>query len=75
MSEGQGNASRGAEVECSPRRKPWVRDRNLTSPGGAKAICVWHAADHYGQMTLYLRLNGIVPPSSRNPQPKLPEKY
>ena len=42
---------------------------------GLAAICVWHAADHYGQMTLYLRLNGIVPPSSRNPQPKLQEKY
>ena len=42
---------------------------------GLAEICVWHAADHYGQMTVYLRLNGIVPPSSRNPQPKLQEKY
>src|SRR5579864_344318 len=42
---------------------------------GLAAICVWHAADHYGQMVLYLRLNGIVPPSSRNPPPKLQEKY
>ena len=42
---------------------------------GLAAICVWHAADHYGQMTVYLRMNGIVPPSSRNPQPKLQEKY
>ena len=42
---------------------------------GLAEICVWHAADHYGQMTLYLRLNGIVPPSSRNPPPKLQEKY
>lgn len=29
---------------------------------GLAEIAVWHAADHYGQMTLYLRLNGIVPP-------------
>jgi len=38
-------------------------------------ICVWHNADHYGQMAIYLRLNGIVPPSSRNPRPKLQETY
>jgi hypothetical protein len=42
---------------------------------GLAEIAVWHAADHYGQMTLYLRLNGIVPPSSRNPRPKLQEQY
>jgi len=27
---------------------------------------VAHAFDHYGQMVEYLRMNGIVPPSSRN---------
>jgi len=42
---------------------------------GLAEICVWHAADHYGQMTIYLRLNGIVPPSSRNPPPKLQDKW
>jgi hypothetical protein len=42
---------------------------------GLAGICIWHNADHYGQMVLYLRLNGIVPPSSRNPPPKLQEKY
>jgi hypothetical protein len=37
---------------------------------GLAEVCIWHAADHYGQMTLYLRLNGIVPPASRpNPPP------
>jgi len=25
-----------------------------------------HAYDHYGQMVVYLRMNGIVPPASRN---------
>jgi DinB superfamily len=25
----------------------------------------WHGYDHYGQMVEYLRMNGIVPPSSR----------
>jgi DinB family protein len=42
---------------------------------GLSEVCVWHNADHYGQMAIYLRLNGIVPPSSRNPPPKLQEKY
>ena len=37
---------------------------------GLAQVCIWHAADHYGQMALYLRLNGIVPPASRaNPPP------
>jgi len=35
------------------------------------AVVVWHAADHYGQMVIYLRLNGIVPPASRPNPPKL----
>lgn len=26
---------------------------------------VWHSFDHYGQMVIYARLNGIVPPASR----------
>jgi len=32
---------------------------------GLAEVVIWHNADHYGQMTLYLRLNGIVPPASR----------
>ena len=38
---------------------------------GLAAVCVGHAADHYGQMALYLRLNGIVPPASRPSPPEL----
>jgi uncharacterized damage-inducible protein DinB len=26
---------------------------------------LWHTMDHYGQMVIYLRMNGIVPPASR----------
>ena len=26
---------------------------------------VWHTWDHYGQMAVYARMNGIVPPASR----------
>lgn len=26
---------------------------------------VWHISDHYGQLVVYLRMNGIVPPASK----------
>jgi hypothetical protein len=29
------------------------------------SVGVWHSFDHYGQIALYLRMNGIVPPASR----------
>lgn len=32
---------------------------------GIAALAIWHASDHYGQIVLYLRMNGIVPPASR----------
>ncbi len=37
---------------------------------GIAAVALWHAADHYGQMVIYMRLNGIVPPASRPNPPK-----
>jgi len=33
------------------------------------SMTAWHGFDHYGQMAIYLRLNGIIPPASR-PEPK-----
>jgi hypothetical protein len=42
---------------------------------GLAEVVIWHAADHYGQMVLYMRLNGIVPPASRPNPPELQEKY
>ena len=36
----------------------------VTRLGMATALS-WHAYDHYGQMVVYLRMNGIVPPASR----------
>jgi len=33
--------------------------------GAALASAVWHSFDHYGQMVVYARMNGIVPPASR----------
>jgi len=41
---------------------------------GLATVILWHAADHYGQMTLYLRENGIVPPASRLNPPELQDK-
>jgi hypothetical protein len=42
---------------------------------GLATVVIWHCADHYGQMTLYLRLNNIVPPSSRANPPEVHETY
>lgn len=28
-------------------------------------VIAWHSFDHYGQMVVYLRMNGIIPPASR----------
>jgi hypothetical protein len=55
-----------------------VNDKNLTdmvtnpfNPQGKiprlglATIFTWHGFDHYGQMAVYLRMNGIVPPASR----------
>jgi len=38
---------------------------------GLAGVAIWHVADHYGQIALYLRLNGIVPPASRPIPPDL----
>ena len=38
---------------------------------GLAGTAIWHVADHYGQLVLYLRLNGIVPPASRPTPPEL----
>jgi uncharacterized damage-inducible protein DinB len=42
---------------------------------GIATVIVWHNADHNGQMVLYLRENGIVPPASRPNPPELQDKY
>jgi len=38
---------------------------------GLAGLAIWHVADHYGQLVLYMRLNGIVPPASRPNPPEL----
>jgi len=32
---------------------------------GIANVALWHPYDHYGQMVVYLRMNGIIPPASR----------
>jgi len=32
---------------------------------GFATVALWHPFDHYGQMVEYLRMNGIIPPASR----------
>jgi DinB family protein len=38
---------------------------------GLAGTAIWHVADHYGQIVMYLRLNGVVPPASRPNPPEL----
>jgi DinB superfamily len=42
---------------------------------GLGVVCIWHVADHYGQVVIYLCENGIVPPVSRPNPPELKDKY
>ncbi|MGA2197624.1 MAG: DinB family protein [Bryobacteraceae bacterium] len=33
--------------------------------GTLGGLLTWHSFDHYGQMVVYARMNGIIPPASR----------
>lgn len=46
----------------APIKAPWGGD---TTRLRMAAIVESHGFDHYGQMAVYLRLNGIIPPASR----------
>lgn len=43
----------------SPFGEGWV------SRLGLATSIAWHGYDHYGQMCVYVRMNGIIPPASR----------
>jgi hypothetical protein len=43
-----------------------VGDGMMWSRLASANLTLWHSYDHYGQMVEYLRMNGIVPPASRN---------
>lgn len=40
---------------------PWGKSTRLALAN----LAVWHTFDHYGQLVVYLRMNGIIPPASR----------
>jgi hypothetical protein len=42
---------------------------------GLATAVIWHNADHYGQMTLHLRLNDVLPPSLRGNPPARQDNY
>jgi len=44
-------------------KSPW--GQSTVTRLGIATLTVAHCFDHYGQMVVYLRMNGIVPPASR----------
>lgn len=38
---------------------------NQTPRVNMAMVPVWHSFDHYGQMVIYARMNGVVPPASK----------
>jgi len=49
--------------QVEPVNSPW--GQNKVTRLGLTVLIVGHCFDHYGQMVVYLRHNGIVPPASR----------
>jgi uncharacterized damage-inducible protein DinB len=47
----------------NPTKSPF--SDSTTTRLGLATLIVGHCFDHYGQMVVYLRMNGIVPPASR----------
>ena len=45
-------------------RDPWSPEKKRPRLD-LGTIINWHSYDHYGQMVVYLRMNGVVPPASR----------
>jgi uncharacterized damage-inducible protein DinB len=45
----------------APMKGPYAGDNRLEVLNSA----LWHISDHYGQLVVYVRMNGIVPPASR----------
>jgi uncharacterized damage-inducible protein DinB len=48
----------------TPMKNPWGQKNPVTRLQIAM-IAAAHPWDHYGQMVVYLRMNGVVPPASR----------
>src|SRR5256886_9770326 len=48
----------------APMKDPFGERPSVTRLALA-SVFAWHSFDHYGQMVEYLRMNGIIPPASR----------
>lgn len=59
MNEGI-DATKAANL-LEPTHGPYGGDNRLA----VIEYALWHVTDHYGQLVVYLRMNGIVPPASR----------
>ena len=53
-----------AYVDAITPENAFITTANGTR-GGMASFGIAHMMDHYGQMAVYLRMNGIVPPASR----------
>jgi uncharacterized damage-inducible protein DinB len=49
----------------TPIKSPFGEGEGKVTRLGMATLVVGHCFDHYGQMVVYLRMNGIVPPASR----------
>ena len=56
-------ATINAQNEVESIKSPW--GQTTITRLGIATLTVGHCFDHYGQMVVYLRHNGIVPPASR----------
>jgi uncharacterized damage-inducible protein DinB len=52
-------------AESYTKRVPSPFGQGQMVVGSLAGVVTWHSFDHYGQMVVYLRMNGIVPPASR----------
>jgi uncharacterized damage-inducible protein DinB len=53
-----------AKNQFDPIEGPYAGPNIRNIRRGLAVVVIWHNADHYGQMVVYLRLNGIVPAAS-----------
>jgi len=52
-----------AANEMEPVESPFGKEK--VTRAGILNVAAWHSFDHYGQMVVYARMNGVVPPASR----------
>ena len=56
-------ASMTAERFEQQVKAPW--GEGTMARGALVSLATWHSFDHYGQMVVYARMNGVIPPASQ----------